>query len=283
MSEILVQFIHISDTHIEPEEGEMERREAQIERVKTGSWLPEHLLGHILEHVEAERGENFPYKAAAKASEALVEEINNLKLDVPIDFVLHTGDITNYGEPSEFERAKTLFANLKYPIHYVNGNHDKVENLYGTLLGQEAEVKPYDYTFEVNGVKFVCVDSATSGEGIEWRLSDDQLQWLEAQLTDDSDQPIVVGIHHPPFKIYTEWLDYFLLKNWEDVQAVLQKGLPRLKGVFSGHVHTPLDTYRNGVFYSIVPKPFSEKPGFSVVTVTTQGCQVQHHNFPVAN
>jgi Icc protein len=281
MSDILLQFVHISDTHIEPEEGEMERREAQIAGVKEATWLPDHLREFIVEHVEAERGETFPYQAAAKASEALVDEINKLKAD--IDFVLHTGDITNYGEPSEFERAQAVFSNLKAPIHYLNGNHDKVQNLYGSLLGQAAEEKPYDYTFEVKGVKIVCVDSATSGEGLDWRLSDEQLAWLEEQLTDGGDQPIIVGIHHPPFKIYTEWLDYFLIKNWEDIHATLQKGLPRLKGVFCGHVHIALDTYRDGVFYSIVPKPFSEKPGFSVVTVTTQGCQVEHHSFPVAN
>ena len=159
------------------------------------------------------------------------------------------------------------------------GNHDKVENLYAGLLDKPAEKIAYDYSFTEHGVKFICVDSATNGEGINWFVTQEQLAWLEAELTDGSDQPLVVAIHHPPFQIHIEWLDFFIVKNWQEIQTVLQKAGPRLRGVFSGHVHTPITCQRNGVLYSVVPEVFSHAPGYSVVTVTTEDIHIQRYTF----
>ena len=277
MSEILVRFAHISDTHIEPEAGTRERRLATLARLKGMAGFPPAVLAEIIKHQEAALDGHYPYPTAVKASEALVAALN--ALETPLDFVLHTGDVVNHGDADQYVETAAIFAKLNYPIRYAVGNHDKVENLYAGLLNQPAEKIAYDYTFEQNGVKFVCVDSATNGEGINWFVTQAQLAWLEAELTDGSDQPLVVAIHHPPFQIHIEWLDFFIVKNWQEIQTVLQKAGPRLRGVFSGHVHTPITCQRNGVLYSVVPEVFSHAPGYSVVTVTTEDIHIQRYTF----
>ncbi len=277
MSEILVRFAHISDTHIEPEEGTRERRLATLERLKTMNGFPANVLAEIIKHQEAALNGHYPFPTAVKASEALVDHLN--ALETPLDFVLHTGDIVNHGDAEQYGETARIFSKLTYPIRYAVGNHDKVENFYAGLLDHPAQKVAYDYSFEQNGVKFICVDSATNGEGINWRVTADQLAWLEAELLDGSEQPMVVAIHHPPFQIHIPWLDFFIVKNWQEIQAVLQKAGPRLRGVFSGHVHTPITCQRNGVLYSDVPEVFSHAPGYSVVPVTTDDIHIQRYNF----
>ena len=277
MSEILVRFAHISDTHIEPEAGTRERRVATLARLKSMAGFPPAVLAEIIKHQEAALDGHYPYPTAVKASEALVTALN--ALETPLDFVLHTGDVVNHGDADQYVETAAIFAKLNYPIRYAVGNHDKVENLYAGLLDKPAEKIAYDYSFTEHGVKFICVDSATNGEGINWFVTQEQLAWLEAELTDGSDQPLVVAIHHPPFQIHIEWLDFFIVKNWQEIQTVLQKAGPRLRGVFSGHVHTPITCQRNGVLYSVVPEVFSHAPGYSVVTVTTEDIHIQRYTF----
>lgn len=280
MSDILVRFIHISDTHIEPTAGSRERRAALIERLQTTTTFPPEILAEVIKHEQAALTGYFPYPTAVEAAETLVEELN--ALEIPIDFVLHTGDVTNHGTPDEYREVARLFADLHYPIYYLAGNHDQVEHLCAGLVDKECtERVAYDYTFDHNGVQFVCVDSATHGEGIEWKLTSSQLAWLENQLDADDARPLIVGIHHPPIKINSEWLDFFIIANWQEIQAILEKAGPRLRGVFAGHVHLPIDCYRNGVLYSIAAEVFSRTPGYSLVTVTTDDLHIQRFTFPL--
>jgi len=280
MSDILVRFIHVSDTHIEPEAGARERRAATIERLQSASEWPSEVLREVIRQQQAALAGYYPYSSAVEAAEALVEELNTL--ETPVDFVLHTGDVTNHGTPDEYCEVARIFADLTLPIYYLNGNHDQVEYLYAGLVDKECvERVAYDYTFDHNGVQFVCVDSATHSESINGRLTAQQLAWLENQVATNDPRPLIVGIHHPPFKTNIDWLDFFIIANWQEIQAVLEKATPRLRGVFSGHIYLPIDYYRRGVLYSVAPEVFSRTPGYSLVTVTTDDIHVQRFIFPL--
>lgn len=280
MSDILVRFIHISDTHIEPEAGARERRTMTIERLQAASEFPPEVLSEVIRQQQAALAGYYPYPSAVEAAEALVEELNTL--ETPVDFVLHTGDVANHGTADEYGEVARIFADLTLPIYYLNGNHDRVEYLYAGLVDKECcERVAYDYTFDHNGVQFVCVDSATHGESINGRLTAQQLAWLENQVAAEDPRPLIVAIHHPPFPTNIHWLDFFILTNWQEIQTVLEQAGPRLRGVFAGHVHLPIDCYRHGVLYSIAPEVFSRTPGYSLVTVTTDDIHVQRFIFPL--
>ncbi|MEL6273321.1 MAG: metallophosphoesterase, partial [Chloroflexota bacterium] len=192
MSEALVRFVHISDTHIEPEDGVSKRISEAIERESARTELPDYVRDFIQHILEEQRTNNYPYSSTVQAATALVNAIN--AVTVPIDFVLHTGDIAQQGTSVEYDLTRDIFGVLKPPIYYVNGNHDNINHLYPGLLGRETSPEPYDYTFEENGVVFICVDSATSGVGTDWHLSDRQLEWLEAQIAATDDRPLVIAI-----------------------------------------------------------------------------------------
>ncbi|MEL6270106.1 MAG: metallophosphoesterase [Chloroflexota bacterium] len=268
---------HVGFQQFDPEDGVSKRIDEAIERESARTELPDYVRDFIQNILDEQRTNEYPYPSTVQAARALVSAINNLK--APIDFVLHTGDIAQQGTPVEYDLVREIFESLESPIHYVNGNHDNVESLYSGLLRLETSTEPYDYTFEMNGVAFICVDSATSGVGTDWHLSDEQLAWLESQIAATDDRPLVIAIHHPPYQIFHDAKDYFMLRNADAVHGVLKAVGPRLRGVFSGHVHYAMNRMRDGVFYSVAPKPYSYIPGFSIVTVTDDGILVDRHRF----
>lgn len=281
MSEVLVRFAHISDTHIQPVEGALERRRQTLEQIQSSaSQMEPYILDGVLEHVGEKLDDDFPFTSAVEACETAISALNAHAAmhNEALDFVFHTGDVVDHGEPAEYELAREIFNQLNMPIHYAIGNHDKIGSFRAGLFDDDGNETPYDHTFDVNGVQFISVDSATHVEGrIGWHVAQEQLDWLHEQIRDD-DRPLVIGIHHPPYPIGVRWLDSFILQNWEAVHNVIKEAGPRLRGVFSGHVHVPVETVRDGVFYSIVPEVYSYISGYTVVTVLDDGIRTHRHS-----
>lgn len=271
MSDVLLRFAHISDTHFAPEGHTHAFDEYPSEVMQ------------ILEEARAYVGEREMVPVLA-ANRALVEALN--ALPDPVDFVLHTGDVnTDPSGPEHYEISREIMQVLKFPIHYLAGNHDNVGDLQKILVGVESPVIPYDYTFEVNGVQIVCIDTATNGVNHGGRLSDAQIGWLRAQVSLEDPRPLVVAIHHPLLKFGHRLLDFFGTSNGEEVHDVLRQAVPRLCGVFFGHIHMDFETYVDGVLYSSVPSPAVEvghPTGFKLVTVTTAGTHIRHISVPLA-
>jgi 3',5'-cyclic AMP phosphodiesterase CpdA len=280
MADTLLQFIHITDTHI----------------LKPGQT-------HDFTDVEpeweifAQQVVALPYDTRT-ATAAMVREIN--ALPVRVDFILHTGDVFN--DPTsldDYRDAAEFFSPLKYPVHYIPGNHDDTAGLQTVLLGRDLS-EPFDYQFESNGVQIVCLDSNDkTGQYPKhsgW-LDDDQLARLDAICTANDTRPLVIAIHHPPFLTDSAPLDYLRLYNADALHQTLLKAHDRLRGVFCGHIHHPVDVVRDGILYSSGASAWYQfaawpdyhigsliagaNPGFSLVTLTSDRVLVRRHTYPV--
>lgn len=280
MADIVLQFIHISDTHI----------------LKPGQT---HDFSDIQPEWEtyARQIMTLPYTTHA-AAQAMVREINNLPARV--DFVLHTGDVFN--DPTsadDYDLVAELFAPIKYPLYYLPGNHDDTASLQQVLLGRDS-AQPFDYEFEMNGVHIVCLDSndrtgqypAHSG----W-LNDDQLTRLETICAAADTRPLVVALHHPPFVIDSPPLDSLRLYNGDALHKILLNARDRLRGVYFGHIHHPVDVWQDGILYSSAASGWYQfaawpeyttgaiiegaNPGFSLVTITTERVFIRRHTYQV--
>jgi len=270
MIDVLIRFAHISDTHFAPE-GHTHAIDDYSDEVK---------------QILAEHSENAPQREMVpvlSANRALVEAVN--KIEDPIDFVLHTGDVNTDPEgPDHYELTRDVMKDIKYPIHYLPGNHDNVSDLQSVVVGTDDIKIPYEYTFEVNGVQIICLDTATHGINHGGRLSDEQIQWLDEQIGSDDARPLVVAIHHPMLKFGHKLLDFFGTSNGDEVHQVLVKAVPRLRGVFFGHIHQDFETYMDGVLYSSVQSPqveFGHESSFQIVTVSTTGTHIKRVKFSV--
>jgi Icc protein len=260
-----LQFAHISDTHITP----------------TGKILTERGKPRIDPLIEAIN--TLPY-SSLQAAQALVERINALPF--PLDFVLHTGDIMHEpGMDEDYETARGILASIKYPVYYVAGNHDRIGGLRRVLAGHAEWGSPFDYQFECQGVQVVCLDTSAYGQEGEGRLSVQQLDWLAAICTEPTTQPLIVALHHNPLPFGARLADGMGLLDDGALHRTLLKAGRRLRGVFYGHIHQSVDTYRDGILYSAAVSGFFQLdlwpgikeaggldipalPGFNVVTLT---------------
>lgn len=262
MTSPLLTFVHISDTHI--------------------SANPEYGLQHS------------PYSTQTGA-QALVKAVNNLPF--PVDLVLHTGDVAYDPDPSAYETARQIFSSLKFPIRYLAGNHDYPRELQRILLGRADAAAPFHYTFEMNGVQFICLDSNGPAEPPRGNVISEQLAWLEALLITPDDRPLVVAIHHNALPVGSPWLDeYMRIVNGETLHQVLLKAKDRLRGVFFGHVHQNLQMYQDGILYTSALSSWNQfyvwpgleetiqapdGPGFNVVTISANQTFVRRWYYSV--
>lgn len=266
MLDTLLTFVHISDTHIHPDPN------------YTGEY--------------GEYG-------SLEGAQALVEQINALPFTP--DLILHTGDVVYDPVPEAYDTAKAVLGQLKAPVYYVMGNHDDAGALQTRLLGEQGlPLSPYDYEFEVNGVRFICVDSTrkfdSPVENPSGYMTDDQLHWLAVRCSRGGDKPIVVGVHHNPMRMGSPWWDkYMRLANGDDFHKMLQYATFRLRGIFFGHIHQNTDTFQDGLLYSSTASSWCQfqaapgqkktvpdkgaEPGFSVVTLTETKTFIRRYRF----
>ena len=73
-----------------------------------------------------------------------------------LDFVVHCGDLSDFGVGREFMWQRDMLQKLNVPYVCVLGNHDCLgsgEQAYRRIFG------PYDYAFTAGDVRFVCLNT----------------------------------------------------------------------------------------------------------------------------
>lgn len=235
-----------------------------------------------------ERYGRIPYRY----TERLIQHLNE-ELDFRPDFVVHTGDVTDFPTAECASLAASLLAQLHYPIYYVVGNHDGRAAMRQHLMGQAASDERLYYEFYHGDTHFVALD--TIGEVDPGGLvSQDQLAWLEAQLATSQARQTCLLIHHLPVPMGVPWYDREMrITNAEALFAVLAPHRERLRGVFFGHIHRPLTAFRDGILMSAVGSAFMQfrtspadhapvldpasLPCYSIVTLSDGLTTVTHH------
>ena len=91
-----------------------------------------------------------------------VEIIN--ALPTTPDFVIHTGDVVTEPDVRSYRRAAELFGQLKMPVYFVTGNHDRSRDIQRHLpMGPRQILSNHldvlSYAFEVKGYRFLVLDA----------------------------------------------------------------------------------------------------------------------------
>ncbi|RMF79360.1 MAG: hypothetical protein D6737_11680 [Chloroflexi bacterium] len=263
MNDVMLRFVHISDTHFSHDPNYNRDYAAYIPAVGT---------------------------------RALVEQLNALPFTP--DFVLHTGDVAYDPLPEAYPVARDVLSKIKYPTYYIAGNHDDPAALQTIVMGRDDIATPLHYEVEINGAQIVCVDSNGPAEPPAGFVTDEQLAWLRALCEADDDRPLIVAIHHNVVEVGVPWLDEWMgITNGDAVHQALRPARQRLRGVFFGHVHQNLTIVRDGILYSSVLSSWAQlhawpgmtrttpdigaEPGFNVVTITREQTFIRHHRFAV--
>ena len=130
-------------------------------------------------------------------------------------------------------------------------------------------------------------------------LGTQQREWLSERCATADARPLVVALHHNPFQTPpSPWWDAMSLRDGEDFHQALLPARERLRGVFFGHIHQPLQYYRDGILYSAVNGsweslhyyPHAEDfqidteslPSFNLVHIGARTTTIRRHSFQVS-
>jgi len=249
MTQPLLTFIHLSDTHL---------------YANPHPSLP-------------------PTPNPLRRAEAVMKHINAQAF--PIDFVLHTGDVgDDLAGIEQYRECQTVLKALRPPLYVIPGNHDQRDWLREVFYPHSPT--PY-YSFEHNGVQVVCLDTSIPNQP-GGDVSEAQLAWLDEICASASEQPLIVALHHHLFPIGSPPMDSMTVKNGEAVHQILLKARARLKCALFGHLHERLTFIRDGVLYTTAPSTWFQLktwhgqtgtfvmdeaalPGYNIVTLTADG------------
>lgn len=162
-----------------------------------------------------------------------------------LDFVLHCGDLTDYGLKREFENQRDILLGLNVPWVTVIGNHDCLASgyaIYNEIFGST------DYAFTVGNSRFICLNTNYMEFGCSTHIPNlDFISEQVGSLRDDIRQVIYV-MHIAPG----------ILGFNNSVKDSFQntiKQTPKLPFCLYGHCHrlSVDDLLNDGVLYYQCP------------------------------
>jgi predicted phosphodiesterase len=219
------------------------------------------------------------------------------------ELVVQLGDITDHGDPDEYELAASVLLDVQPPLVTMMGNHDVYSYSTGSLDGRDLYRKhfgrdPDGTLLEHKGFRFAILDSVEhaaspfapynlvtgafmEGKGgavVRGSLSAPQHEIL-ADVAAPGGGPAFVFLHHPPQPFTGFPPVVFGLRDQDSgrLHAVADSG--NVWGVFAGHTHRNARTRVYGtvpVHEVGIPRDFPF--GYALVDVSDEGyafCFVQ--------
>lgn len=193
-----------------------------------------------------------------------------------MDAILHTGDLAQEAVPATYTRYVEILSRYQVPFFQIPGNHDLLSAF------PMPEGKQFPYVVEFGTWCFILLNTAVA-ERVDGQIDTEQLQQLDALLTQHQQQHVVICGHHHPFAMNSTWIDQHKLKNTDDLMTVLQSHT-NIKFMLCGHVHQEsIRTERNITCFSspstcVQFKPLSHDfaldetlPGFRVLHLHADG------------
>lgn len=179
-----------------------------------------------------------------------------LRLQQAPDAVVVTGDLTDFGRAAEYEYLAELIAPLPMPVYLLPGNHDDREQLRRSFpshdyLGKEGFVQ---YAVPVGSLRLICLDTLLPGQS-HGGLCSRRLKWLSYRLELHAGEPVIVAMHHPPFRTLIGHMDKIGLLEGADGLERLVARHSNVERVICGHVHRAIDVRFGGTIASTAPAP----------------------------
>lgn len=164
------------------------------------------------------------------------------------DLIALTGDISQDESEESYRRLQVSLQSLNAPICCLPGNHDDASLINSILT--KGDIRS-DRQVQKGGWQLLFLNTQirpkTSGH-----LSDQELQFLEKQLTQHPEIPTVVFLHHPPLPTGSVWMDAMMLDNAQQFMNILDR-FEKVKAVINGHIHQEFSAKRGRVKYFGTP------------------------------
>lgn len=195
------------------------------------------------------------------------------------DLALLTGDLSQDGSASSYQRLEQHIQNLSRPAYWLPGNHDEFHIAHSVFENSA-----------ISNDKFICIQkwqiillNSQKPGAVEGYLTNTELDFLEARLQEYPNHHTLLCLHHHPLPIGSAYLDAMGLQNASDFLSIIDS-YSNIRGVICGHVHQASEIQRKGIPFLSAPstnvqfKPHSEMfavdtcaPGYRWLELGTDG------------
>ncbi|MEG1187076.1 MAG: metallophosphoesterase [Bacteroidales bacterium] len=167
--------------------------------------------------------------------------VQSVNMRSDIDFVMHGGDISDFGMTQEFTWVHRIMKKLNVPYVALLGNHDVLGNgisVYHSMYGAE------NFSFIAGDTKFVCLNTNALEFDYSHPVPDFSFIKKEIEDANPAVKRTVVAMHTPPFG---EQFD----NNVADVFQMYIRKLPGLTFCMHAHTHKlkVQDLFGDGIIY----------------------------------
>lgn len=187
--------------------------------------------------------------------------VNALNKRDDVDFVIHGGDMSDFGVTDEFMWQRDIMNRLRVPYVTLIGNHDCLGTGKDTY---EAVFGPTNFSFIAGRVKFVCLNT----NALEYDYSEPvpDFTFMERQITERRDEfdKSVVCMHAKP------GTDVFN-NNVSKVFAEYVSEFPGIQFCTAAHTHSFGDDvlFDDGIHY--ITSACMKKRSYILFTITPEG------------
>ena len=176
-------------------------------------------------------------------------------LDPQPDLIVHTGDLTDFGTPEEYEQLKAILRrwrlrSLRYPATTTSARRCARRSPRMAICRARAScTTPWSAEACASSVSIrwsrgrAAASSARSGSPGSTR------RWARARTL-----PTVVMMHHPPFLTGIGHMDRLGLDGRDGFAAVMRRH-DQVQAILCGHVHRPTFAHVGGRPAMICPSP----------------------------
>jgi Icc protein len=173
-----------------------------------------------------------------------------------------SGDLTDFGRAAEYASLAEQLAPLEaagIALYLMPGNHDERDALRAAFpshayLGQTAGQPWVQFAVDVGPLRLLALDTVVPRQS-GGRLDAPRLRWLAEQLDASRDRPVVVAMHHPPFRTLIGHMDAIgLAEGGPELEAIVARH-PNVERVICGHLHRAIEVRFGGTIASTSPAP----------------------------
>ncbi|GGA02506.1 hypothetical protein GCM10008018_55770 [Paenibacillus marchantiophytorum] len=202
-----------------------------------------------------------------KARDAFFDYVLSAFLETEADYHIAIGDVANAGELVEFDYIFSKVESCGNRVRFIHimGNHDTYTHDKAAILAATG-LKPYE-RIETEQATLIMLDTARETV-TDWSgfMEEEQLTWLEANLSEPSDKPLLVFAHHPIHGTTARSTEAMMSLH-EAVQ--LRRILNKHTGVgfyFNGHNHVN-SIVREQDWYFVQTAAMLDIPAIRLITV----------------
>ncbi len=154
------------------------------------------------------------------------------------DALILTGDLADLGEPEAYRRLRAIIdpaaARMGTQVVWVMGNHDERERFQHELFDEEGTNSPQDRVHNVDGLRIISLDTTVPGYH-HGELTQGQLDWLAAELSEPAPHGTILAMHHPPIPSPVEVMAIIELQHQDRLAHVVRNS--DVRAIIAGHLH----------------------------------------------